>query len=656
MVAEKVVVQLVLDTSRYKSGAAGAARDTAKIRTAADKTSKSVGGLGATALKAGAALGAAFAAKAALDFAKSSIAAFSNLEESINAVNVTYGEGSAAIAALGKGSAESFGLSTRAVNEAAVAMAAFADKIDAADPPGAFENVLQRASDFGSVMNIEVGESLRLFQSGLAGESEPLRKFGIDVSAATVKQVALNEGIFDGVGVMSEAEKVQGRYAAIMAQTAKTAGDFANTSEGLANRQKILGAQWEEMQATIGKELEPAMIKLLSVATKLIPVVGKLGVAVANSLERFEPLIDLLVLFADQFDETTDDVEEAGERFSLIPSQITDQFDKFFDFVSQSLPQQGAAIVDFFTGSEDAAEGASGAFDDFGLSEEILRIRTIALKESIEGGNAALVRMEAPLGRVSTAAGTAAERFQAQADAIRNVATAIAESVNPTLRLLGAQERSVAAERTLVTSRQSVVDAEKDLAKARGKDRVVAEEALAAALRDAQAAVLDATGAQVALEQATANAAGTIVDSRDAFIELTVAAGGTREEAEALLDTLGLFPTVQTVDIFATFHGFERLEQIERLMGGRGSSRFGGDIAVRRHGGPVTAGEPFVVGEAGPELFIPDRAGRIIPNQTTGGQSIIVNVNDTTTTDLAADLAAGLIAAQITQQVEMLGV
>ena len=63
------------------------------------------------------------------------------------------------------------------------------------------------------------------------------------------------------------------------------------------------------------------------------------------------------------------------------------------------------------------------------------------------------------------------------------------------------------------------------------------------------------------------------------------------------------------------------------------------------------------MGEAGPELFIPDRAGRIIPNGgSVGGQSIVVNVNDSTTTDLAADLSAGLIAAQITQQVELLRV
>ncbi len=656
MVAEKVVVQLVLDTSRYSSGAKTAARDTAKIQSATDKTSKSVSGLGATALKAGAALGVAFTAKAALDFAKSSIAAFSNLEESINAVQVSFGGASKGVLALGKNSAEQFGLSTRAVNDAAVAMSAFAEKINEADPADAFENVLQRATDFASVMNLDVEEALLVFRSGLAGESEPLRKFGIDVSAATVNTVGLAAGLGGVNGKLSEGEKVQARYLAIMEQTAKTAGDFANTSDGLANRQRILSAQWEEMQATIGKELEPAMTKLLGAGTKLIPIIGLIARSLVKFIDQAQPAIDLVAGLADalgtlqrQADETAEASGASAEEVDAITQSALDSVNPVAAAVGE-LQQMGRwlGIV-----GEEAKE--------LTLQERVLRIRTVDLKESIEDTANAMRGTGFPeftsnVTVSGVAASTAAERYQAQADAIRDVALAIAESVNPTLRLLGAQERSVAAETKLIGSRQAVVEAEKDLAKARGKDRVVAEEALAAAQRDAQAAVLDATGAQVDLEQATANAAGTIVDARDSFIELTIAAGGTRAEAEALLITLGSFPTVMNVDIFATFRGFERLEQIERLMGGTGSSRGGRDIQLKRHGGPVTADEPFLVGEGGPELFIPDRTGRIIPNNQLGGQSIVVNVNDSTTTDLAADLSAGLIAAQITQQVEMLRV
>ncbi len=648
--AEKVVVQLVLDTSKYTANAKGAAASTAKIQGAADKTSKSMGGLRSTALKAGAALGAAFAAKAALDFAKSSIAAFSNLDESINAVEVSFGDAAEGVLVLGENSAEQFGLSTRAVNEAAVAMSAFASKIDAADPPGAFENVLQRATDFASVMNIEVEEALLLFRSGLAGESEPLRKFGIDVSAATVNLVGLEAGLGGTNGKLDEGEKVQARYLAIMGQTAKVAGDFANTSEGLANRQRILSAQGEEMQATIGEELEPAMTKLLGVGTKLIPIMGRLGVAIAGSLERFEPLIDLVGVFADQFAEAGDEVEETsgnliqsiGEFGSLGP--IDAGFEKFFSFVSQSLPQQGAAIIDFFTGAADAA-------DEFGTAQDALtdahqrgatasaRLRVIIgnfATSTLPPATTATAKYNDFLSATATRAAEVAAASDLAAQGIRDIAAAQAEAASPALRQLRAQQRLVESQKKLTELRGLT-----------GEDKATAE--------DITAAVLDLSAAQIEVNSTTVALEGVFDETREAFIEAGVTAGIAREEMELLADTIGTFPT--SFD-FTLNVNLGKVEDALRRVGGADSPGALRDaLSRRRHGGPVGADEPFIVGEGGPELFIPDRAGRIIPNGAgVGGQSIIVNVNDSQTTDLAADLSAGLIAAQITQQVEMLRV
>ncbi len=364
--AEKVVVQLVLDTSKYTANAQGAARSTAKIQGAADKTAGSMSKLSQTAGKLGLALGAAFAAKAVLDFAKSAINAFSNLEESVNAVEVSVGDASEGVLALGENSAEQFGLSTRAVNEAAVAMSAFADKIDAADPAGAFGNVLQRATDFASVMNIEVEESLLLFRSGLAGESEPLRKFGIDVSAATVNLVGLAAGLGGANGKLDEGEKVQARYLAIMEQTEKTAGDFANTSEGLANRQRILAAQWEEMQATIGKELEPAMTKLLGVATKLIPIVGRLSGAIGDTVKDLIPIIDLVATLTNEFGTFTEASEESAESAELFSLSLGGLIDAI---TLQGLKDIAVGMV------EVADEMVSGTESARGLGTEYVTLK-----------------------------------------------------------------------------------------------------------------------------------------------------------------------------------------------------------------------------------------------------------------------------------------
>jgi len=619
-VVEKVVVQLVLDTSKYSSKARSAARETSKIDGAVGKTDKRLGGLNTALGKVGLAFGAAFAAKKVLDFATSSIAAFSNLEESINAIEVSYGDAADGVLELGENSAEQFGLSTRAVNEAAVAMSAFASKIDAADPPGAFENVLQRATDFASVMNLDVEEALVLFRSGLAGESEPLRKFGIDVSAATITAVGLAAGLGGVNGKLDEGEKVQARYLAIMEQTEKTAGDFANTSEGLANRQRILSAQWEEMQATIGRELEPAMTKLLGVGTKLIPIMGRLGIVIAGSLERFEPLIDLVGLFADQFEEAGESVEETSRRNQLGLGRVNDEFDKFFTFISQSLPQQAAAIVGFFGDSADAAADLQAAWDNVDPSafDGDLAALGTTVRENLSGSlitaAAATGAFDGDLKQIGVTARDVAKAFGTQAASIRDVARAQAEAASPLLRVLRAQE--------------DVVMAQERLVEVQGDGEVTALD-----LRDAQ---LDLIESQLGLESAAATASEVLDEGAAALLGVGTEAGLTTNAILELLDALNDLPTSLDIDL--------------RFRGALPTASFLRGFGPREHGGPVTRGEPVLVGERGPEIFFPNSPGVISPN--AAGGTINVTVNQPQTLDLATDLAAGLIAANVTRQVE----
>jgi len=114
-------------------------------------------------------------------------------------------------------------------------------------------------------MNLEVSEAAGLFQSGLAGETEPLRRFGIDLSAASVQAFAYKNGIAEAGEELTEQEKVQARYASLMEQTSKTQGDFANTSDSLANRQRVLNARWDDARAKLGRGLLPVVEDLVGV-------------------------------------------------------------------------------------------------------------------------------------------------------------------------------------------------------------------------------------------------------------------------------------------------------------------------------------------------------------------------------------------------------
>jgi hypothetical protein len=203
----------------------------------------------------------------------------SNLEESVNAVNVAYGDAAGGVHALGQVSADSFGLSQRAFNEFSVQFSAFADKVATAggrDVVGVLDEMTTRIADFASVNNLDMAEAAQIFQSSLAGETEALRRFGGDVSAAAVEQFALEEGLIKTKGELTESIKVTARYGLLMKETAKTAGDFANTSDSLANQQRKLSANMEDLSASFGRTL--------------IPIIADAAGTVNNLISSFEDL------------------------------------------------------------------------------------------------------------------------------------------------------------------------------------------------------------------------------------------------------------------------------------------------------------------------------------------------------------------------------
>lgn len=222
------------------------------------------------------------------DFAGESIRAFSDLNESMNAVEVTFGGAAQGIKELGEGAAESLGLSNEEFNSLAVQFSAFAETIagEGNSVVPVMDTLTTRMADFASVMNLDVNEAARLFQSGLAGETEPLRKFGIDVSAAAVNQQALAMGLGDSSNKLSEQDKILARYRLLMAQTDKTAGDFANTSDSLANQQRILAAETENAKAAFGEGLAPVMEGTQRTANDLMTVLGNLGQAFGGAGEE----------------------------------------------------------------------------------------------------------------------------------------------------------------------------------------------------------------------------------------------------------------------------------------------------------------------------------------------------------------------------------
>ena len=258
-----ILFRFLADTKSLERGTKQAKKGLGGVQSAMGSLTKVAGGLGL-------ALGAR---ELVQQFNQAGEAA-SDFNESVNALEVTTGDAAEDILQLGKSAATGLGLSKTAVNEAAVAFSAFGKQINAEDLAGTFEDYAGRATDFASVMNLEVNDALRIFQSGLAGESEPLRKFGIDMSAASVTAFAYANGIAEAGEKLTETQKIQARYASLMEQTNQLQGDFANTSGELAGQQKILAAEMENARIELGENLLPAMLAVTKAGTGMIAQVN----------------------------------------------------------------------------------------------------------------------------------------------------------------------------------------------------------------------------------------------------------------------------------------------------------------------------------------------------------------------------------------------
>lgn len=279
----------------------------------------------------------------ASDFVKQSIDFASDLNESANAVQVAYGDAAGEVLELGQNSAKAFGLSKVDLNSYATQFSAFVKTIagSGGDVVGTLETLVGRGTDFASVFNLEVSDALSLFQSGLAGETEPLRKYGIDLSAAAVEAYALANGIGDGAGELTEAQKQQARYGALLEQTNAVQGDFVKTSDELANKNRINAAEWENVQAKIGDAFLPVASELADIlGDDVIPVIADLA-------EKHGP--ELAEAFADILPDLTELAEE------LLP-QLPGLIESFAD----ALPGTIALIKFLADGIIPVVEGVNG--------------------------------------------------------------------------------------------------------------------------------------------------------------------------------------------------------------------------------------------------------------------------------------------------------
>jgi hypothetical protein len=237
------------------------------VDKSASGLSKTVG----TVLKAGALAGVAALGALAVGSIKF-IGAASDLEESVNKSKVVFGDFADEVTDFAKTSAQSFGISRSAAHSYTATLGTILKGSGLAGDATAEMSVgmVKLAADMASFNNIPIDQALEKIRAGLVGESEPLRTVGVLLSEAAVQEKAYAAGIAETGAKLTDAQKVQARYQLIMEQTRDTQGDFTRTSGSLANQTRILGAEWENVQAILGRAMLPTVTRLAQAFTKFL--------------------------------------------------------------------------------------------------------------------------------------------------------------------------------------------------------------------------------------------------------------------------------------------------------------------------------------------------------------------------------------------------
>jgi len=218
-----------------------------------------VAGIGFGAL-AGAAIGAAVALKPMIDKAAS-------MEEALSKNQLLLGESAKAVEAFADTSLESFGITNLAALQATGVFASLGDAMGMSEEASASmaTTLTGLAGDLSSLHDVSVETALTALRAGLIGEAEPLRKLGILLDAATIKNKALSMGLIKNTrDALTPAIKSQAAYALIMEKGATAMGDFTRTADSATNVSKRLVGSWDEVQIQIGTALLPAFTALVT--------------------------------------------------------------------------------------------------------------------------------------------------------------------------------------------------------------------------------------------------------------------------------------------------------------------------------------------------------------------------------------------------------
>jgi hypothetical protein len=541
------------------------------------------------------------------------IKAASDFEEATSKVNIIFGKASKSVKDFADTAATSLGQSKQSVLDAAGAFGTFGKAAGLAGEDLALftTDFVTLATDLASFNNTSPEEAVQAIGAALRGESEPLRRFGVLLNDATLKNEAMRLGIYKGSGALTAQQKILAAQSAIYKQTGDAQGDFARTADGLANSQRTLSALFKNFQIQLGQQVLPATTKFVNSlidikdalenipqpaksATSQIAEFGKQIVLYTNPLYRFYKIVTSI---GDKLNETTD---------------TTGAYNQALGVSSQQQMRAGDAAAEFNKKFQDTETKVGGA------------------KKEVESFSTALKD------KLSEAVDTAKDKLADAQGEFNDFATKVSDAVKGALDFNAALEAGDYGFKGFLEALRDQVKGVEVYGTNLGK-------ALEMGLsQDALGYVLDAgnvAGAEIALE--LVKGGQTVIDETNALVEAAQRAADKVgieaankwyktgvDQAQFIVDGLEAELTKLTPKLMAKMDEIASklkrnvnidvvvTERVNRIV-----STISSSIPKMADGGIVTGPTLAMIGEAGPEAVIPlSQMGNM------GGSGVTINV------------------------------
>lgn len=217
---------------------------------------------------------------------KDAIDISSSLTEVENVVRTTFGNYEKLIQDFSKTSIQDFGMSELTAKQVSSRFQAMGTAMGFSQGKMADMSLqlTKLTADMASFYDMEQSDVARNLQAVFTGETEPLRKYGLDLTQSTLKEWAMKQGLDADISSMTQAEKTMLRYQYVMANTAAAQGDFARTSDTWANQIRILKQSFEQLAAIIGGALINAFKPFVRTLNAVMQKVIAFATTVTNAL------------------------------------------------------------------------------------------------------------------------------------------------------------------------------------------------------------------------------------------------------------------------------------------------------------------------------------------------------------------------------------